>query len=126
MNEFSIDNFLSQMGITHLSWGNVLMWAIGLTLIYLAIKKKYEPLLLLPIGFGVLVVNLPMTPLMGEQDVARPTQPKKPHHHYEHRQKPGEHPRYRPVLIQPVSSGRGVNGYRPHDPSPTDQARERP
>lgn len=71
MNEFSIDIFLSQMGITHLSWGNVLMWAIGLTLIYLAIKKKYEPLLLLPIGFGVLVVNLPMTPLMGEHDGVR-------------------------------------------------------
>jgi len=37
----------------------------------LAIQKKYEPLLLLPIGFGVLVVNLPLTPLMGEHDGVR-------------------------------------------------------
>ena len=59
MRELSLDTFVSQMGIAHLSVGNVLMWVIGLTLIYLAIKKKYEPLLLLPIGFGVLIVNLP-------------------------------------------------------------------
>ena len=42
----------------------ILMWIIALTLIYLAIAKKFEPLLLLPIGFGVLVANLPMTHLM--------------------------------------------------------------
>lgn len=71
MRELSLDTFISQMGIAHLSVGNVLMWVIGLTLIYLAIKKKYEPLLLLPIGFGVLIVNLPLTPLMGEHDGVR-------------------------------------------------------
>ena len=37
---------------------------IGLVLIYLAIRKQYEPLLLLPIGFGILVANLPLTHLM--------------------------------------------------------------
>ena len=40
------------------------MWMVGLVLIYLAIEKKYEPLLLLPIGFGILLANLPLTDLM--------------------------------------------------------------
>ena len=39
--------------------GSLVMGVIGLTLCYLAIKKGYEPLLLLPIGFGALLVNLP-------------------------------------------------------------------
>jgi sodium ion-translocating decarboxylase beta subunit len=44
-----------------LTWQNVVMIAVGLTLIYLAIAKKYEPLLLLPIGFGAILANLPLT-----------------------------------------------------------------
>lgn len=44
--------------------GQVIMIFIGLGLIYLAITKKYEPLLLLPIGFGCILVNLPLTGLM--------------------------------------------------------------
>ncbi|MDT8319933.1 MAG: sodium ion-translocating decarboxylase subunit beta [Xanthomonadales bacterium] len=40
------------------------MWAIGLILIYLAITRQYEPLLLLPIGFGIMLANLPLTYLM--------------------------------------------------------------
>ncbi len=40
------------------------MWLISVTLMYLAIHKKYEPLLLLPIGFGILIANLPLTNLM--------------------------------------------------------------
>ena len=44
--------------------GMVSMWLIGLSLIYLAISREYEPLLLLPIGFGILVANLPLTGLM--------------------------------------------------------------
>lgn len=46
-----------------LTLGNVLMFAIGGILIYLAIAKEYEPTLLLPIGFGVLLGNLPDSPL---------------------------------------------------------------
>ena len=42
-----------------LSWQQVLMWIIGGLLIYLAIRKKMEPTLLLPIGFGAILVNLP-------------------------------------------------------------------
>ncbi|MBU2549123.1 MAG: sodium ion-translocating decarboxylase subunit beta [Proteobacteria bacterium] len=52
-------------GIAALSWKHVLMWGIGLVFIYLAIKKDFEPLLLLPIGFGIFVVNFPFVPLMG-------------------------------------------------------------
>ena len=39
----------------------VVMWAIGGTLIYLAIKKDMEPSLLLPMGFGAILVNLPLS-----------------------------------------------------------------
>jgi oxaloacetate decarboxylase beta subunit len=40
------------------------MWVIGFILIYLAISKEYEPLLLLPIGFGIILANLPLSDLM--------------------------------------------------------------
>ncbi|UCF66181.1 MAG: sodium ion-translocating decarboxylase subunit beta, partial [Acidobacteriota bacterium] len=53
-----------EMGLFHLTGGMFVMWGIGLVLIYLAIAKKYEPLLLLPIGFGILVANLPLAGLM--------------------------------------------------------------
>ena len=56
--------FLQQLGILSVTWGSGVMWLIALTLIYLAVKKEYEPLLLLPIGFGILVANLPLTGLM--------------------------------------------------------------
>lgn len=52
-------------GFVHLSWKLVVMWAIGALFMYLAIGKKHEPLLLLPIGFGIFIVNFPLTPLMG-------------------------------------------------------------
>ena len=44
--------------------GMIVMWAIGFTLIYLAIARDYEPLLLLPIGFGIVLANLPLADLM--------------------------------------------------------------
>ena len=44
--------------------GNAIMIGIGCVLIYLAIKKEYEPLLLLPIGFGAILVNIPFSDLM--------------------------------------------------------------
>lgn len=56
--------FLDQLGILSVTPGAVVMWVISLTLIYLAISKQYEPLLLLPIGFGILIANLPLTGLM--------------------------------------------------------------
>jgi oxaloacetate decarboxylase beta subunit len=47
------------------------MWAIGFAFIYLAIKKEFEPLLLVPIGFGIFIVNLPITPLTEISDGKR-------------------------------------------------------
>lgn len=46
-------------GVASLYWQQVVMYGIGILLIYLAIAKKYEPMLLLPIGFGAILVNLP-------------------------------------------------------------------
>jgi sodium ion-translocating decarboxylase beta subunit len=43
----------------------VIMWAVGCLFMWLAIKKEYEPLLLLPIGFGIFIVNFPLVPMMG-------------------------------------------------------------
>ena len=45
----------------HLDWRMLVMWAIGGLLIYLAIKKEMEPTLLLPMGFGAILVNLPFS-----------------------------------------------------------------
>lgn len=51
--------------------GKLLMIGIGAALIYLAIRKGYEPLLLLPIGFGVIMVNIPGAALMQEGGIFR-------------------------------------------------------
>ncbi|SFM43261.1 sodium ion-translocating decarboxylase subunit beta [Thermodesulforhabdus norvegica] len=59
-----IRSFLENMGLFHLTFGTVVMYAVAGSLIYLAIAKKFEPLLLLPIGFGILVANMPLTGLM--------------------------------------------------------------
>lgn len=47
----------------------VLMWAIGGLLIYLAIAKKMEPSLLLPMGFGAILVNLPLSPVIKDNGI---------------------------------------------------------
>ncbi len=47
--------------VTNLTWQQVVMWVIGGVLIYLAIKKDMEPTLLLPMGFGAILVNLPLS-----------------------------------------------------------------
>jgi sodium ion-translocating decarboxylase beta subunit len=49
------------VGFTSLNYKDLIMFAVGLALIYLAIKKEYEPMLLLPIGFGAILVNLPLS-----------------------------------------------------------------
>ncbi|HIZ56911.1 MAG TPA: sodium ion-translocating decarboxylase subunit beta [Firmicutes bacterium] len=50
-------------GVFDLHVGNFIMFAVGALLIYLAIKKDYEPMLLIPIGFGAILVNLPLETL---------------------------------------------------------------
>ena len=60
--------FIENMGIFAVTPELLVMWLIGLALIYLAVTKQYEPLLLLPIGFGILLANLPLTGLMDPGD----------------------------------------------------------
>ena len=55
---------LGECGFAALTWQNLVMYAVGATLIYLAVHKKYEPLLLIPIGFGAILANLPLA-MMG-------------------------------------------------------------
>lgn len=52
-------------GVFTFRWEFLIMYAIGGILIYLAIKKDYEPMLLLPIGFGAILVNLPLNMIWG-------------------------------------------------------------
>ena len=48
-------------GFSSIGWKELVMFLVGIILIYLAIKKEYEPMLLLPIGFGCILVNLPFS-----------------------------------------------------------------
>lgn len=60
MMDIGIAAIWQSMGIANLAWGQVAMIAVGSVLIYLAIVKKFEPLLLLPIGFGAIMANIPI------------------------------------------------------------------
>lgn len=53
------DMLANDTGFQYISWGMIAMWLVSFLLIYLAVVKQYEPLLLLPIAFGALAVNLP-------------------------------------------------------------------
>lgn len=65
MNFFTIlGDLLSQSGFAAITWQQCAMIAISFLLIYLAIVKKYEPLLLLPIAFGMFITNIPLAGLM--------------------------------------------------------------
>lgn len=57
--------FLTE-GLMALTWQQVVMYLIGIVLIWLAIKKEYEPSLLLPMGFGAILVNLPNTGVLNQ------------------------------------------------------------
>jgi sodium ion-translocating decarboxylase beta subunit len=52
-------------GIVNLHLGNVVMFGVAIILIYLAIAKDYEPMLLLPIGFGAMLANIPFSSAIG-------------------------------------------------------------
>ncbi|MEL7655287.1 MAG: sodium ion-translocating decarboxylase subunit beta, partial [Bacillota bacterium] len=54
-------------GVLNLEWNQILMFAIGGVLIYLAIAKDYEPMLLLPIGFGAILANIPLSSAVGDE-----------------------------------------------------------
>ena len=53
-------------GLLAITWKQIVMYAVGVLLIVLAIKKQYEPALLLPMGFGAILVNLPMTGVLNQ------------------------------------------------------------
>ncbi len=57
-------SLMSQTGLAHFWWGNLLMIAIGVTMVFLAVVKKYEPFLLIGIGFACIVVNVPGSDLI--------------------------------------------------------------
>lgn len=57
---------LKGSGFAQLNWQSMLMIAIGCLLLYLAIVKEFEPLLLVPIAFGMILVNLPATGIVDE------------------------------------------------------------
>src|ERR671910_849073 len=59
------------LGVTNLTLGHVLMILVGSGLLYLGISKGYEPLLLVPIGFGAILVNIPLAGLMEEDGILR-------------------------------------------------------
>jgi len=59
------------LGIVNLGPGQVIMLLIGALLLYLGISKGYEPLLLVPIGFGAILVNIPLADMMGKEGFLR-------------------------------------------------------
>ncbi|MDG2764795.1 sodium ion-translocating decarboxylase subunit beta, partial [Vibrio parahaemolyticus] len=59
-------DFLESTGFATISFGNIIMLTISLVLLYLAIGKGFEPLLLVPIAFGMLLTNLPGANMMKE------------------------------------------------------------
>ena len=58
-------------GVVNLHWSNPIMIAVGCLLLFLGIKKDVEPLLLVPIGFGAILINIPLAGLMEEDGFLR-------------------------------------------------------
>ena len=54
-------------GLLSITWQQAVMYVVGIVLIYLAIKKDYEPALLLPMGFGAILVNLPLSGVINQE-----------------------------------------------------------
>jgi len=64
-----INKILQEIGLLHLTPGHLVMWFVGAFLIHLGINKKYEPYLMLPIGIGIIAVNLPLAGLMHDDGI---------------------------------------------------------
>jgi oxaloacetate decarboxylase beta subunit len=58
-------------GFAGITWQMLVMWVIGGLLIWLAVKKDFEPALLLPMGFGAILVNLPYTGVLGDSGIVQ-------------------------------------------------------
>lgn len=61
-----LGTFLQSTAFSAFTWQQIVMLGVGVLLIYLGIAKKYEPLLLLPIGFGAVLVNIPLAGMFEE------------------------------------------------------------
>ena len=70
--ELIVSILTTQTGIPNLVFGQVIMMLIAFFFLYLAVAKEYEPLLLVPIGFGIFLVNFPLAPLMGFTEHGNP------------------------------------------------------
>ena len=69
----TLNNFIHSTGIVNLEYKSVIMIGVALFFLWLAIKKGFEPLLLVPIAFGMLLSNLPLTgvfdPIQSQPDL---------------------------------------------------------
>ena len=54
-----LSQFIQTTGFLNVSWGNLVMIIFGMIFVYLGVAKEFEPLLLIPIGFGIIVGNMP-------------------------------------------------------------------
>lgn len=66
-----IADFFASTGLAAVSWQQIVMIAVACLLLYLGIVRKYEPLLLVPIGFGAILVNLPLTGIFDDGGLLR-------------------------------------------------------
>ena len=64
----ALTTLVAQSGFAGLSWQNLVMFVVGGVLIFLAIRKGYEPLLLIPIGIGAILANLPNAMMSASAD----------------------------------------------------------
>ncbi len=62
----TLSDLLSLTGLFHITWQMMVMWGVVLVLLYLAVFKEFEPLLLIPIAFGALLANLPTEGIINE------------------------------------------------------------
>ena len=69
----TLDNLIHQTAFFNITWGNVLMIAVACVFLYLAIAKGFEPLLLVPIAFGMLLVNIYPDIMLRPEDAANGT-----------------------------------------------------
>ena len=67
-NEDFFQKFIKSVGILQITFPQIIMILIGLALMFLAIAKKYEPMLLLPLAFGIIIANLPVVGLSAYDD----------------------------------------------------------
>ncbi|MEW8286216.1 MAG: sodium ion-translocating decarboxylase subunit beta [Candidatus Thiodiazotropha endolucinida] len=69
MIEIGIQPLWQSTGLANMGWGQLLMMGVGCLLIYVAVVKKFEPLLLVPIGFGAILSNIPLAGISGPDGI---------------------------------------------------------